>query len=192
MKETKDRIIAEGLDLLARSGFAGVTLGVLATQTGLSKSGLFAHFGSKTEVQLRLLDETVDVSRTTVVEPAMKAAEGLARLRAVFERWLGWTEKAGLGGGCPVAAGFFEFDDAAGDDPVRQRLVAMEADWRGFLSGLTVAAVNTGELRAGLDVDQFVWELCGIYLNHHVSYRFIHDPLATKRALTAFAELVSR
>jgi AcrR family transcriptional regulator len=192
MKETKDRIVAEGLDLLARSGFAGVTLGVLATQTGLSKSGLFAHFGSKTEVQLRLLDQTVQVSKATVVEPAMKAAEGLARLRAVFERWLGWTEKAGLGGGCPVAGGFFEFDDAADDDPVRQRLVAMEAEWRGFLAGLTATAIKTGELRAGLDVDQFVWELCGIYLNHHVSYRFIHDSLATKRALTAFAELVSR
>jgi Tetracyclin repressor-like, C-terminal domain len=57
----------------------------------------------------------------------MKAAEGLPRLRSAFERWLGWTEKAGLGGGCPVTAGFFEFDDAAEDDPVRRRRVAMEA-----------------------------------------------------------------
>lgn len=67
-----------------------------------------------------------------------------------------------------------------------------KAEWCGFLTGLTTAAVKTGELRTGLDVDQFVWELCGIYLNHHVSYRFIHDSIATKRALTAFAELVSR
>jgi AcrR family transcriptional regulator len=192
MKDTRDRIVAEGLDLLARDGFAGVTLGVLAAQTGLSKSGLFAHFGSKTEVQLRLLDETAETARTTVVEPAMKAAAGLPRLRAVVERWLGWTEKAGLGGGCPVTGGFFEFDDASDDDPVRQRLVAIEAEWRGFLAGLTAAAVKAGELRNGLDVDQFVWELCGIYLSHHVSYRFVHDPLATKRALTAFAELVDR
>jgi AcrR family transcriptional regulator len=192
MNETRNRIVAEGLGLLARSGFAGVTLGVLATQTGLSKSGLFAHFGSKTEVQLRLLDETAETAQKTVVEPAMKAAEGLPRLRAVFERWLGWTEKAGLGGGCPVTGGFFEFDDAADDDPVRQRLVAMEAEWRAFLSGLTAAAVKAGELRRGLDVEQFVWELCGIYLSHHVSYRFAHNPLATKRALTAFAELANR
>lgn len=192
MNETRNRIVAEGLDLLARSGFAGVTLGVLATQTGLSKSGLFAHFGSKTEVQLRLLDETAETARKTVVEPAMNAAAGLPRLRAVFERWLGWSEKAGLGGGCPVAGGFFEFDDAADDDPVRQRLVAMDAEWRAFLSDLTAAAVKAGELRKGLDVDQFVWELCGIYLGHHVSYRFTHDSLATKRAHTAFAELVGR
>jgi AcrR family transcriptional regulator len=191
MKDTRDRIVAGGLDLLTRSGFGGVTLGVLAAQTGLSKSGLFAHFGSKTEVQLRLLDETVRVSKTTVVEPAMKAAEGLPRLRAVFERWLAWTEKAGLGGGCPVAGGFFEFDDAADDDPVRQRLMALEAEWRAFLATLTTAAVKSGDLRAGLDIDQFVWELCAIYLNHHVSYRFIHDPLATRRALTAFENLVT-
>jgi AcrR family transcriptional regulator len=192
MNETRNRIAAAGLDLLARGGFSGVTLGVLATQTGLSKSGLFAHFGSKTEVQLRLLEETAATAQKTVVEPAMKAAEGLPRLRTVFERWLGWTEKAGLDGGCPVTGGFFEFDDAANDDPVRQRLVAMEAEWRVFLSALTTTAVEAGELRKGLDVDQFVWELCGIYLSHHVSYRFVHDPLATKRAHTAFAELVNR
>ena len=57
---------------------------------------------------------------------------------------------------------------------------------------MTVEAVETGELRGDLDVDQFVWELCGIYLNHHVSYRFINDPCATERALTAFASLVER
>lgn len=192
MNETRNRIAAEGLNLLARSGFAGVTLGVLAAQTGLSKSGLFAHFGSKTDVQFRLLDETAAAAHKTVVEPAMRAAEGLPQLRAVFERWLGWSEKAGLGGGCPVTGGFFELDDAAHDDPVRQRLVAMEAEWRGFLSELAAAAVRAGDLRKGLDVDQFVWELCGIYLSHHVSYRFTHDVLATKRAHTAFAELVNR
>ena len=192
MTKTKNRIVAEGLGLLTRSGFGGVTLGVLAAQTGLSKSGLFAHFGSKTEVQLRLLDEAAQVSRSTVVEPAMRATDGLARLRAVFDRWLGWTEKAGIGGGCPVAGGFFELDDAPDDDPVRQRLVAMEAEWRAFLTALVGGAVKTGELRAGLDVDQFVWELCGIYLNHHVSDRFVHDQQATKRAQTAFAELVNR
>src|SRR5262245_942641 len=161
MKKTKNRIVAEGLGLLTKSGFGGVTLGVLAAQTGLSKSGLFAHFGLKTEVQLRLLEEAAQVSRNTIVEPSMAATDGLPRLRAVFARWLAWTEKAGLGGGCPVAAGFFELDDAADDDPVRQRLVVMEAEWRAFLRRLTEAAIKTGELGAGLDVDQFVWEVCG-------------------------------
>jgi AcrR family transcriptional regulator len=192
MTNTKNRIVTEGLGLLSKNGFGGVTLGVLAAQTGLSKSGLFAHFGSKTEVQLRLLDEAAQVSRSTVVAPAMRATGGLARLRAVFDRWLGWTEKAGIGGGCPVAGGFFELDDAPDDDPVRRRLIAMEAEWRAFLTELVRGAIKTGELRPGLDVDQFVWELCGIYLTHHVSHRLIHDPHATKRAQTAFTELVNR
>jgi AcrR family transcriptional regulator len=192
MKDTKDRIIAEGLDLLTRNGFAGVTLGVLAQQAGMSKSGLFAHFGSKSEVQLRLLDESMQVANTTIFEPAMKSPVGLPRIRAVFERWLGWTAKAGLHGGCPIVGGFFEFDDAADDDPVRQRLAAIEAQWRRFLVDLTSAAIDAGHLKAGLDIDQFVWEMCGIYLSHHVSYRFTHDPRATERALTAFEGLVSR
>jgi AcrR family transcriptional regulator len=197
MKDTKDRIIAEGLDLLTRNGFAGVTLGVLAQQTGMSKSGLFAHFGSKSEVQLRLLDESMLVATTTIFEPAMKSPVGLPRIRAVFERWLGWTTKAGLHGGCPVVGGFFEFDDAefddaALDDPVRQRLAAIEAQWRRFLVDLTSAAIDSVHLKAGLDIDQFVWEMAGIYLSHHVSYRFTRDPRATERALTAFEGLVSR
>ncbi|MBI3759793.1 MAG: TetR/AcrR family transcriptional regulator [Deltaproteobacteria bacterium] len=192
MKDTKDRIIAEGLDLLTRNGFAGVTLGVLAQQTGMSKSGLFAHFGSKSEVQLRLLDESMQVATTTIFEPSMKAPVGLPRIRAVFERWLGWTAKAGLHGGCPIVGGFFEFDDAPPDDPVRQRLAAIETQWRRFLDDLTSTAVNAGHLKADLDIDQFVWEMCGIYLSHHVSYRFTRDPRATERALTAFEGLINR
>ncbi len=192
MKGTRERILAEGLDLLTQNGFAGVTLGMLAQQTGMSKSGLFAHFGSKEEVQLGLLERMAAVGAATFVESAMQKPGGLARLQAVVEGWLGWTEKAGLHGGCPVAAGMFELDDAHRGDPVRQRLLAMEEKWRGFLVDLTAEAVTKGELKRDLDVDQFVWELCGIYLNHHASSRFLQDPLARERALRAFGALVDR
>ncbi|HEY4307465.1 MAG TPA: TetR/AcrR family transcriptional regulator [Gemmatimonadaceae bacterium] len=192
MKDTKDRIVEEGLELLAKQGFAGVTLGVLAQQTGLSKSGLFAHFGSKSEVQLRLLEETVEASKRVVVEPALLLAPGLRQLRAIFEAWLGWSEKAGLHGGCALASGFFELDDAAPDDPVRTRLAAIEGEWRSMLVEVVTAAVDAEELNADVDVGQFVWEMFGIYLVHHVSHRFVHDPKATNRALTAFDGLVSR
>jgi AcrR family transcriptional regulator len=191
-KSTKERILIEGVDLLSRSGFAGITLGVLAQQTGMSKSGLFAHFKSKEEVQLELLDQMLRLGAASFVEPAMRNPKGLARLRAIVEGWLGWTEKAGLGGGCPVAAGMFELDDAPESDPVRKRLLTMEKRWRDFLAQLVSDAIETGELRSDLDVDQFVWELCGIYLNHHASYRFIHDPLALHRATRAFHDLVER
>src|SRR5262249_23206220 len=181
MKQTRKRIVAEGVGLLSKSGLAGVTLGVLAAQTGLSKSGLFAHFKSKEEVQLQLLDETTRIAQVIVLEPAMNAAPGLTRLRVLFEHWLGWSEKAGLGGGGAVAGGFFELDDAPESDPVRQRLAAMELEFRPLLIAITADAIARGELRPDLDSAQFVWEIGGIYLHHHVSYRFIHDPLATTR-----------
>ncbi len=192
MKSTKDRILAQGVDLLSKSGFAQVTVGLLAQRTGMSKSGLFAHFGSKEEVQLGLMEETVRLGATCFVEPAMQEAPGLGRLRALVYGWLGWTARAGLRGGCPIAAGLFELDDVDASDPVRQRLVSAEERWRELLVTTTAEAVASGELAADLDLDQFVWELCGIYLNHHVSERFLHDPAARTRAQSAFEALVQR
>lgn len=192
MKNTRERILTQGLNLLTQTGFANVTVGVLAERSGMSKSGLFAHFGSKEEIQLELLEEALRVGAATFINPAMQNPPGLNRLRALVEGWFGWTAKAGLHGGCPIAAGLFEFDDAPPSDPVRQRLLAMEERWRGFLVSSTAEAVDAGELRADLDLEQFVWELCGIYLNHHVSLRFLHDPIATERAQAAFESLVDR
>lgn len=185
---TRERILREGLDLMSTAGLSGLTLGVLAEKTQMSKSGLFAHFKSKEEVQLALLDQTASVGQRIVVAPAMLVPEGLERLEAVVHRWLGWTVTAGLQGGCPVAAGMFELDDL--DGRVRERLLAMEQQWRTFLKGLVEQAVARRELRSDLDTDQFVWELCGIYLGHHVSRRFVRDPQADERAHRAFQTLV--
>ena len=187
---TRDRIIHSGLNLLSEGGLSGVTLGVLAADIGLSKSGLFAHFRSKEALQIALLDELARIAEAVVVAPAMQRAAGLPRLAALVENWLGWTARAGLRGGCPVAAALFELDDIDGD--VRAKVVAMEHRWRALLAGLTTDAVARGELRADLDVDQFVWELCGVYLSHHASRRFLRDPDADRRAALAFDALVSR
>lgn len=187
---TRERILERGLALLSREGLAGVTLGVLADQVGMSKSGVFAHFRSKDEVQIGLLDHMTQVAAPHVVEPAMREPEGLPRLEALVKNWLGWEERAGLPGGCPVAAGMFELDDLPG--PVRDKIVAMEGDWRGLLKQLVGQAVALGHLRADLDVDQFVWELCGIYLGHHAAHRFLRQPDADLRAGTAFEALLDR
>jgi hypothetical protein len=104
--------------------------------------------------------------------------------------WLGWTMKAGLRGGCPVAAALFELDDAEGE--VRDEVEAMEGRWRGLLRQVASEAVASGDLRADLDVDQFVWELCGVYLSHHASLRFLRDPQADARAQWAFEALLGR
>ncbi len=192
MKRTKERILAEGLNLSTSSGFANITVGVLARRTGMSKSGLFAHFGSKEDVQLELLEEALRIGAATFVKPALQHPPGLERLRAIVYGWFGWTTKAGLDGGCPIAGGLFEYDDVPVDDPVRQHLLAMEERWRVFLEATASEAVESGELRAELNLKQFVWELCGLYLSHHVSFRFLHDPMADARAQEAFEALITR
>ena len=192
MREKREQILSEGLDLLTEIGFRNLTIASLAQRTGMSKSGLFAHFGSKEQVQLDLLEETVRVGAATFIAPAIALPPGLARLRALVKAWLGWTREAGLRGGCPIAAGLFEFDDAPKSDLVRQRLLALEKHWRGVLVQTTKEAVENGELDVNCDLDQFVWELCGIYLSHHASTRFIDDPLARVRANRAFELLIDR
>lgn len=175
---------------MSQSGLAGVTLGVLADQVGMSKSGLFAHFRSKEDIQIELLSHMADFAMAHVVEPSMTAGEGLPRLQALVRNWFGWAQRAGLPGGCPVAAGLFEFDDVEGR--VRNKILEMEGQWRLTLTELVRRAVSLGHLRPDLDVDQFVWELCGIYLGHHAAHRFLRAADADRRARTAFQALVDR
>jgi AcrR family transcriptional regulator len=187
---TRERILASGLAVMSRYGLGGITLGVLADRVGMSKSGLFAHFKSKEEVQIDLLDYSVRYGHPYIVEPAMKAPEGLPRLRAVVLNWFGWAPRSGRPGGCPIAAGMFEFDDVEG--PVRDKIAELEAAWRGFLCDLTRRAVELGHLRRDLAVDQFAWELGGIYLAHHVSQRFLRSQESERQATTAFEALIER
>ena len=187
---TRERILSTGLALMSQAGLGGVTLGVLADQVGMSKSGLFAHFRSKEDVQIELLTHMAEFATEHVVRPSMEAGEGLARIRALVRNWFGWAQRAGLPGGCPVAAGLFEFDDVEGR--VRNKILEMEGAWRRMLIGLVNRAVELGHLRRDLDVDQFVWELSGIYLGHHAAHRFLRSADADARAQTAFKALLDR
>jgi AcrR family transcriptional regulator len=187
---TRERIISKGLALASQGGLEGVTLGVLASQVGMSKSGLFAHFRSKEAVQISLLEQAQALVDPVIVAPAMRAPEGLPRLQVLVRNWLGWSTRAGLPGGCPVAAGMFEYDDI--ESPVRDKILELEAAWRVLLRGLVKDAINAGHLRHDLDADQLVWELCGIYLAHHTALRFVRSPDANKRAEKAFHSLIER
>jgi AcrR family transcriptional regulator len=187
---TRERILDQGVALISRSGLEGVTLGVLADQVGMSKSGLFAHFRSKEEVQISLLEHTAEVGAAHIIAPSMNQPEGLPRLEALVQHWFGWAPRAGLPGGCPVAAGLFEFDDVG--SPVRDKILEMEAEWRGLLTNTVTEARSLGHLRGDLDVAQFVWELSGIYLSHHVAQRFLKSPDADRRAQIAFEALLAR
>ena len=176
--------------MLTVSGLSGVTFGALAEAVGMSKSGLYAHFRSKEDIQVRLLERADALAATSVVAPAMTEAPGLPRLASLMRNWLGWTRRIGLRGGCPIASALFEFDDLEG--AVRRKVGESEAAARALLATLVREAVDEGALQNDADVEQIVWELRGIYLGHHVSSRFLADPLADERAWSAFEALVHR
>jgi AcrR family transcriptional regulator len=187
---SRERILHAGVALMSQAGLSGVTLGVLADRVKMSKSGLFAHFRSKEAVQIELLNYMSEFVAERVFRPSLEAAEGLPRLKALVRDWFGWAQRAGLPGGCPVAAGLFEFDDIEG--AVRNKILEMELSFRTMLIGLVRRAVELGHLRRDLDVEQFVWELCGIYLAHHAAHRFLRSADADSRAQAAFEALITR
>lgn len=187
---THRRILESGLQIVSERGLAGVSLGGLAERAELSKSGLFAHFRSKEELQVELLRAAEEALRREVVAPAMEAPQGLPRLRALVSRWLGWAARSGLPGGCPLYGAAFELDDTE-EGPVRDYLTESKREWSGMLEGLVREAMALGHLREDLDAEQFVWDLDGIYLAHHVSQRLMRDPDADARALAAFGTLVA-
>lgn len=189
-RKTGERLLQAGLGLMSQEGLSGVTLGRLAQQVGMSKSGVFAHFRSKEDVQLALLEYASEFTAPFILEPAMREPAGLPRLEAFMRSWFGWSARAGLPGGCPIAAAMFELDDI--ESPIRDKVLQMEAQFRGVLCEIVAHAVRLHELREDLDVEQFVFELCGFYLCHHVSLRFVRDPKADARAQTSLRELIER
>jgi AcrR family transcriptional regulator len=187
---THQRILWRGLEIVSERGLAGVSLGRLARRAGISKSGLFAHFRSKEELQVELLRAAEEALRREVVAPAMEAPGGLPRLRALVGCWLGWAVRSGLPGGCPLYGAAFELDDAD-EGPVRAHLTESKREWSGMLEGLVRDAMARGHLGGDLDATGFVWQLDGIYLSHHVSQRLMRDPEAGARARVAFEALVT-
>jgi AcrR family transcriptional regulator len=187
--ETLQRILQEGLELASLQGLAGVSLAPLADRAKLSKSGLFAHFRSKEALQLKLLETAEALFKTEVIEPARAAPQGLARLETLFERWLGWSGRAGLPGGCPFAAAATDYDDR--DGPVRERLVASQREWIGILRKAVDECVALGQLRKEIDSAQLAFEISGIYLMHHFASRLLRNAAATARARTAFDRLIA-
>lgn len=187
---TYDRILDRGLEMMCVSGLSGVTFGTLAEAVGMSKSGLFSHFRSKEDIQLRLLAHAEARVATQVVTPAMAEPPGLPRLTSLMRHWLGWTRRVGLSGGCPVTSALFELDDLEGE--VRRQVADAETRTHALLATLVGEAVAAGALRDSTDVDQLIWEVRGIYLGHHVSSRFVREPLADQRAWTAFEALLDR
>lgn len=172
----------------AIAGYEALTIGLLAEQTGLSKSGLFAHFGSKEELQIAALDEAVRRYNAIAFTPAMSLPRGLARLRGAFENWLGWTERGKLSG-CPMMAASSEFSGRSG--PMRD---AVEQHMRHINRAITKSVELTiaeGEFRDDVDAEQISFEIFGIVATSYRALHLLRDPLAPARAKAAFDRLIN-
>jgi AcrR family transcriptional regulator len=156
----------------------------------MSKSGLFAHFGSREDLLLAVLARGQEEFLRLVVNPALAKPRGLARLKAFFTNWIDWTESADLPGGCPMIGGATEFDDKPG--PIRDALAEGQRSWIGVLKRATTQAIEQGQLAAGTDPEQISFEMFGIALVVHHHRRLLGYEKARSRALAALEALLAR
>lgn len=189
-ERTRAAILDEALRIVSKAGLDGLTIGTLADATGMSKSGLFAHFGSREELLLAVLAHGQAQFGEVVFQPAMAKPRGLPRLRAMFVNWLDWTESAELPGGCPMIGGASEFDDKPG--PVRNLLAGGQRTWIETLKRAVRQAVEEGQLARDTDPEQIAFEVFGIALVVHHHRRLLGYKKARERALIALDSLLNR
>ena len=188
-QETKRAILGEALDLASTVGLSGLTIGSLASATGMSKSGLFAHFRSKEQLQVQVLEEARRRFIEVVMVPALKQPRGVPRLVAMMKNSLGNWEND-LPGGCVFYAVAAELDDQPG--PARDYLIKTQTEQAESIRRMAQAAVEEGQFREELDLDQFVFEFGAISAAYHHFGRLLGDPRAEERARKAFDSLLAR
>jgi AcrR family transcriptional regulator len=182
-------ILDHAARIASQVGLSGISIGQLANDLSLSKSGLFAHFQSKETLQIQVLEAAAERFVQEVVRPALAAPRGVTRLAALFEQWLAWAKSQETPGGCLFVAAAVEWDDRPG--PVRDTLVRLQREWLDVIANVVQTAVATRELRAGTDALQFANDLHGVMLGYHHASRLLKDPRADARAHVAFENLVA-
>ena len=187
-EETRERILDRAFLIAGRDGLAGLTIGALADELKLSKSGLFSHFGSKEELQVAVLDVASSRFTERVLLPAFKAPRGLPRLVRIFEQWIDWMTDTKMPGGCIFQQANAELDDRQG----RPHDVLLESQ-KNLVDALikTVQlAVTERHLRPDTDARQVAYEFEGIMMVMNLYLRLLKDRRAVDRARNAFERLI--
>lgn len=184
---TRAAILDVALDLSSRDGLEGLTIGLLADKMNMSKSGVFAHFGSREDLQMEVLKLYHYRFEQEVFFPAMKEPRGIARLESMFARWVKRVSVE-IASGCIYISGAVEYDDRPG--PIREALVAMVQAWQGALLRSVQQSIDSGDLKAGTDAQQMVYEMYGLILALHHDARFLRVPGSIERAQAGFARLI--
>ena len=184
---TRAAILDVALELSSRDGLEGLTIGLLADRMNMSKSGVFAHFGSREDLQLEVVKLYHHRFEQEVFFPSVREPRGLPRLQSMFDRWLARVSVE-IASGCIYISGAVEYDDRPG--PIREELVKMVQAWQGGLQRAARQAVDVGHLRPDADSEQLVYEMYGLILALHHDARFLRMPGSVDRARRGFERLI--
>jgi AcrR family transcriptional regulator len=188
-QQTKRAIIDAALGLAAQIGLEGLSIGVLAEVTGMSKSGVFAHFGSREELQISVVREYFQRFEQEIFYPALQQPRGLPRLRALFYNWMKRVTVE-IQSGCIFISGAVDFDDRPG--PVRDALASSVKVWLAAVQRAVVQSKEEGHLRPDADERQICFEIHGLILAVHYEARFLKTPGSIERATQAFEQILAR
>src|SRR4029079_12539542 len=184
---TRQAILERATALASRHGLEGVSIGHLAEELGLSKSGLFAHFGSKEVLQVEILRFAAERFVEHVVRPALAQPRGEPRVRAIFERWIAWRTSHSVPGRSLLAAGGSALVAAASEladrpGPARDELVRLQRDWLDSIAISFRSGITEGHFRADCDPEQFAYDLYAVALGLHHARRLLRNPAPNARA----------
>ena len=185
---TRAAIVEAALAIARRDGLEGLTIGALADALSMSKSGVFAHFGSREDLQLAVLNEYAARFVDDVLRPAVREPRGLPRLQALLDNWLELLGRE-LQQGCLLIAGASEYDDREGS--LHDAMVRIVTAWKGELLRAIEGARSEGHLDRRVDADQLVFEIYGLMLVAHQDARLLHSGDSLQRARTALARLLA-
>lgn len=184
---TRAAILDVALDLASRDGLEGLTIGLLADKMNMSKSGVFAHFGSREDLQIEVVKLYHHQFEQEVFYPSMKEPRGLPRLRGMFARWVKRVSME-IASGCIYISGAVEYDDRPG--AIREELAGMVRAWKNALRRCVVQTIEMEHLSVATDPDQLVFEMYGLILALHHDARFLKLPGSVNRAEVGFERLI--
>ncbi len=187
--KTRREILMLAVDIASAEGLEGLTIGRLAKDLGMSKSGLFSHFGSKIDLQLATIDMARNIFAESIIEPANKEEPGFARLKAMIDLWISYVESNIFRGGCFFAAASTEFDGRPG--PVREQIATLTKAWVDALEFETRRAQENGDLHPDVDPKQLIFEIHSFVQEANWGFQLLDDKDYFARARTAIYQRLS-